>query len=100
MGRLAAALGRVGALESGRVAGDAVVQERVVAGPGGGVEVVMVSEVHRDGAHANARPRNLRAEVKRGPFLRLDVEDQIVRGRALDGQIGGAPGREQVGQYV
>src|ERR1035438_6227205 len=76
--RLPAGLHAVGALEQDVVADHAVVDQRLIAGRGLGLEVILVAEFHLDAVDRNRRTRHLGVELQRDAFGRLDADDKIV----------------------
>src|SRR5207244_4885376 len=77
----------VRALEQGRIADHAVVDQRFVAGARLGVEVVAIAEIHPHAAEVYLRTGLLRAELQRYPFIGLKLQDQDIRGEAIDRRI-------------
>src|ERR1700730_15801950 len=74
----------VGALKQNVVADHTVIDQRLIAGRWLYLEVVPVTEVHPDAADSDCRSWHFAVELQRDAFGRLDADDKIVLGQALD----------------
>ena len=77
----------ISALEQRRVAGHAIVDQRLVARARGKLEVILIVELHRNAAHTHARARDLGAEPQRYPLKRLNMQSQVIRSKPLDRRV-------------
>src|SRR5262249_47403520 len=77
-------LDRIGPLEQGGVAYEAIIDQRLVADRRQRREIVPVGKVHFDAVDLDLGARALGAETQRQPLIRLDAQRQDVRGQSLD----------------
>src|SRR5579862_782993 len=75
----------VGALEQGGIADHAVVEQAFVTGAVGSAEVAGVVEIHVDQAELHDRAGNFGTEAERDAFVGLNVNDQLVGPRIVNG---------------
>src|SRR6266700_2931410 len=88
LNRLPAGFHAVGALKQDVVADHAVIEQRLVAGRGLGLEIILVAKLHFDAAGGDRRPRHLGVELQRDAFGGLDADHEIVLSQLLDGRAG------------
>src|SRR6476619_229144 len=82
-----ACLDHIGTLEKRGVADHAVVKQPLVTGADRLAEMIDVIEIHIDRTHLDDRPRDLRTEMERDTFIRLDVNDDAVRAKFFDRSV-------------
>src|SRR5262249_45993252 len=77
-------LDRIGPLEQGGVAYEAIIDQRLVADRRQRREIVPIGKVHFDAVDFDLGARALGAETQRQPLIRLDAQRQDVRGQSLE----------------
>src|SRR5258707_5688116 len=82
--RLPGGFHAVGALKENVVADHAIVNQRLIARCGLGLEVVLVVELHLYAVDPDHRPRHFGVELQRDALGRLDADDEIVLSYLLD----------------